>query len=235
MARNLPKAHRRDGRNRVVGYALVAAVVLLVAVIGVLLAGGGLFTDEPSSDAERDYQLLLDGLKKKPNDPSVLMTLAETEYALGKKTDALEHAKRSVAKAGEQPAFRLRYAALLLQDGDKVEARKQAEAEIALETPGDPEPFFLLAQIDRAEKKYREAQDNMEKGLAIEPMAADMIILYADILAESGNKEEAITQYKSALRFLPDDERAIRGLAALGVKVEPSTETTAHSTTDTNQ
>lgn len=230
MSSKLPKVTRRDGRSNMVVYALVAVVFLLAAVVGALLASGDLFSDEPQTDAERDYQLLLEGAKRTPNDPAILMTLAETEWKLGKEEEALDHAKRAAAVAKDEPGYRLRYAGLLLLNEDVAAARTVLEQEIALKTPGDAEPYFLRAQINRAEKKYDDAVADMEKGLGMAPVAADMMILYGDILAEAGKKDEAIKRYNYAWRFLPDDPRIIEGLAALGEKPPASEETTAHGT-----
>lgn len=225
MANSLPKAKRvNSGPNGLV-YALVAIVVLLGVAVGVLLMSDGLFTAEPQSDAERDYQVLLESLEENPEDPAVLMTLAEAEFALGKDEDAFKHAAAAVKFGGDAPAFRLRYAGLLVQAGQEEKARVLVEEEIALETPGDAEPFFLLAQIDRQTGDVDAAIVNIEKGLKIAPTAADMMILYADLLAESGDKDAAIAQYKKALKFLPGDERAEEGLKALGV-TPPSADST---------
>lgn len=228
MSTKLPKVHRRKGQSKTVTYALTGVVVVLAVVIGYLLASGDLFTDEPRTDAERDYQLLVDGAKANPGDPAILMTLAETEWRLGKKNEALAHGEDAVGFAGKEPGYRLRYAGLLLLNDDVKEARRLIEDEIALKTPGDPEPYFLRAQVNRTEKKYDEALEDMKTALRMTPTSADMIILYADILAEAGEKEAAIDQYKSALRYLPGDERAIDGLRGLGAEPPASTETTAH-------
>lgn len=231
VAHKLPKVRRRSGSSKAVTAVLGGAALLLVVVIGYLLSSGDLFSNEPRTDAERDYQLLLEGVKKNPRDPAVLMTLAEAEWKLGKKSEAIDHGRRAVDNAAARPGFRLRLAGLLLLDDQRKEARRFIDDEIALKTPGDPEPYFLRAQLNRVEKKYDDALADMKKALTMSPTSADMIILYADILAEAGEKEAAIDQYRSALRYLPGDARAVKGLEALGEKAPPSSETTAHGGT----
>lgn len=227
MTAKLPRVHRASGRPRTMVYALVGVAVLLLAVVGVLLFNGGLFSDQPASSAERDYLLLLDGLKKNPEDPAVLMTLAEAEFELDKTADAFKHAELAVKFAEEQAGFRLRYAVLLVRDGQIEKAQGLVEEEIALKDPNDAEAYFLLAQIHRELGDLEAAKDAASKGLALEPTAADMRILYGDILVELGKKELATEQYRQALRFLPGDQRAIDGLKALGVEPPASTETTS--------
>lgn len=227
MAAQLPKVQRASSRPRTVVYVLAGVAIVLLSVVAVLLLRGGLLTDEPTTSAERDYQILLEAAKENPKDPAVLMTLAEAEYEIGKKADALVRAEAAVKFAEKQPGFRLRFANLLIKDNQLDKARIQAQAEIDLATPGDPEPFFLLAQIERADGKLEEAEQLVSMGLAIAPTAADMRILYGDILAEQGKKELAAEQYRQALRFLPNDQRAIDGLTKLGEEVPVSTETTS--------
>lgn len=229
MSSRLPKVRRTRSRSPLLTYALGGVAILLLVALGVLLATGDLFTGQPASDAERDYILLKHSVEKDPKNPALLMTLAEAEYELGRRGDSLAHAEDAIAAAGEAPAFRLRYAGLLLREGKEAEARKLVNEEIALETPGDAEPYFLLAQIDGQEKKYEAAFKNMEEGLRIAPTAADMRIVYAELLAADGKKAAAIEQYSEALRFLPGDERAIQGLTSLGAPVPSEDATSPHS------
>lgn len=208
--------------------SLVAAVALLLGVVAaVLVFSGNLFTNEPKTDAERDYQLLVEGLEKDPKNPTILISLAEAEYELGKEQEAFEHAKASITFAKKMPGYRMRYATLLVRSEKLKDARAQVEAEIALKTKGDAEPFFLIAQIDREEKKYDDAIQSMESALKIAPTAADMRVVYGDILAEAGKKKDAVNQYKFALRFLPGDPRAVAGLKKLGVEPPKSADTTS--------
>jgi tetratricopeptide (TPR) repeat protein len=218
---NLPKAKRVQGGTSPVVYVLIGAIVVLILGIGLLLFSGDIFDDQPSSQAERDYQLLIEGLQDDPENVAVLMTLAETEMELGRETDAIGHAEKAWELGQETPGIPLRYAQVMVQVGEKDVAIVAIEKEIELDVAGaNAEPLFLLAQIHREDGDYEAAIATMEKALAIEYMAADMRILYADILAEAGREDEAIEQYEEALRFLPGDERAIEGLRILGISVE---------------
>ncbi|GAB4276278.1 MAG: hypothetical protein Kow0056_06520 [Coriobacteriia bacterium] len=230
MPNKAPRAKRIvTGEQRVV-YSLIIIVVILIGVVLALLFGGGMLSDEPRTPLERDYVLLLQGLERYPDDPAVLMTLAEVELELGKEADALEHASLAYEYGFETPGIPLRYAQILVQVGDTEQAKQAIDQEIELDTVGNnPEPLFLLAQILREEGDLEGALENMETGLDLAYQAADMRILYADMLAEAGREDDAIAQYEEALRYLPGDERAIAGLAALGVEYEATQTVDPHA------
>ncbi len=229
MSKALPSAQRVGGETSPVIFALIGMVVILLSVIVFMLVSGSLFDDQPSSVAERDYQVLLDGLAKYPDDPTVLMTLAEAEFDLGKNDDAIEHASRAWEFGSEMVGIPRRYAQMMMLVGDFEAAREGVEQEIALDTAGDnAEPLFLMAQIKRAEGDIEGALEVMEQALEISYMAADMRIIYAEILEEAGRTDDAIAEYEQALRYLPGDERATGALERLGVTVEETETVNPH-------
>lgn len=228
MAGNLPKARRVGGPDRTAVIVLAVAAVVLIGALGYLVLSGPLFSDEPASDAERDYQLLVAGLKKNPKDPATLMSLAEVEYELGKKPDAMGHAEKAVKIAKDEPFYRYRYATLLVREDRLKEAESALTAEIGL-AQSEAEPFFLLGQIQAKQKRYDEAKESLKQALAVNPNAADVRVIYAGVLEDAGDTAEAKTQYLIALKFIPDDQRAIEGLKRLGVDYEASATVDPHS------
>jgi tetratricopeptide (TPR) repeat protein len=214
-------------------YVLVAAIVALVAGIGVLLFSGDLFDPQPSSKAERDYLLLVEGLQENPENPVVLMALAETEMELGREDDAAGHALQAFELGEDVPGIPQRYAQIMLAMGDDEAALVGVQAELEIGAlSSSPEPYFIWAQILRSREDLDGALEKMEQALAVEYMAADIRIVYADMLAEAGREDDAIDQYQEALRFLPGDDRAISGLEALGVSVEATQGVNPHGTTE---
>lgn len=233
MSSNLPKVRRAGASQRLLVWALVGVVLALVAAVGLLLFGGPLFDDTPQSDLERDYLLLVDALKSNPEDPAVLMTLAETEYELGKTSDALDHAAKAVEVGGDTAGFAVRYAQLLLLEGELDKAEEQARRDIELDTDKqDAGARFILSQILFEAGETDEAIAMMEEGLGIDYTAADMRVVYGEMLAEAGEKEKAIEQFQTALQFLPGETRAIDGLAELGVTYEATSTANPHESTD---
>ncbi len=224
------KARRVRGGTPPLVYALIGVVLFLIVVIAVLLFSDGFFSNEPKSQAERDYQLLLAGLKENPEDPAVLMTIAEVEMDLGKESEAREHAEKAWEFGSETPGIPFRYAQVMLQLDDLEAAKKGVDKAIELDVQkGNAEPRFLLAQITRAEGDLEGAIVIMGEALEIGYMAADMRILYAEMLEEAGRTDEAIEQYKEALRYLPGDARAIDALERLGVTVEETETVNPHA------
>lgn len=231
MATELPKVRRKNSSSSPVIYSLIGVVVVLLSVIAFLLFSGELFDPQPGSDLERDYQLLVDGLASDPENPSVLMTLAEVEFDLGKKTEALDHATKAFEFGNTQAGIPLRYAQLMLRADDFERARAGIDAEIELDTQqANAEPLFLLAQVQRAEGDLESAISTMEQALKLGYMAADMRILYAEMLVEAGRTDDAIAEYRDALRYLPGDERALSALEELGVTVEETETVNPHET-----
>jgi tetratricopeptide (TPR) repeat protein len=209
-------------------WILTALIVVLLAVVAFLIAGMPLLDEAPRSDVERDYRLLLQAYRDDPTNPEVLMTLAEAEYELGKRSDAIERAEGAVKLAKNQTDYRLRFAALLVRSGDLEEARRMLEAEIELVGSDNAEPYFLLAQVLNGQGKTEEGLSMMEKALDLQPMAADMRASYAAMLEEAGKKKQAVEQYKSALRYLPGDQTIVEALERLGVEVDPTESSDPH-------
>ncbi|MDZ4168917.1 MAG: hypothetical protein U1E26_04575 [Coriobacteriia bacterium] len=230
MAGSLPKARRVSGSNRTVLVVLAVAALVLAGALAWLLLNGSFFSDEPQSGLERDYALLIQGLQSNPKDPATLMSLAEVEFDLGKKADAFAHANDAVKYAGEQSFYNLRYATLLVRNNQLEEAEKAIMVEIKITKTTKAEPHFLYAQILAEREAYPDAIKAMQTGLRIDPTAADMGIVYAQILEKAGKKDAAIDNYEKALRFLPGNEEAIAGLKRLGVKYsEPTGTVDPHS------
>jgi len=210
----------------VVAWALVAVISLLAVVIGLLVTSGSLFSTEPTSDLERDYQLLLEGLKANPENSAVLMSLAEVEYDLGKKADAMDHADKAVEVDPDNDAIQVRYSQLLIREERIDDARavleKLTEDNDML---GDETVFFLLAQIEREAENYDTAIEHMSRAVELEPVNGDFRVVFGGIYEKADMKDEAIEQYEEALRFLPNNEEAMAGLRRLGVEVEETTST----------
>ncbi|MHB1340769.1 MAG: tetratricopeptide repeat protein [Coriobacteriia bacterium] len=222
-----PRVKRVGDRSTLLAWSLVGVIVLLAVAVGVLLNANSLFGGQPRSDLERDYDLLVDGLRENPDDPAVLMTLAEAEYDLGKTTDAFAHGVRAVEVAGESDGFRLRLSQLYIMDGRFDQAQQLLEAELATESADtDSESYFLLGQVQRELGDLDAAVRSLAEAVRLTPVSADMRLVYAEALEEAEQIDEAIEQYQAALRFLPDSERAVAGLNRLGVEAEASTTAT---------
>ncbi|PKQ17162.1 MAG: hypothetical protein CVT67_01605 [Actinobacteria bacterium HGW-Actinobacteria-7] len=218
-ASSLPKVKRANRRTTVLTWAFLGTFIVVLAVIIGLLLTGTLFNTEPKTDTERDYQLLLDGLKRNPKNAALLMTLAETEWDLGRKGDARSHAEKAIANGAKESGIQLRYAQLMIKDNKLDIATKAVERELVVTEYKAAEPYFLLAQIQAEQKKYDEAIKTMDKGLKIIPTAADMRVTYGEILEKADKKKRAIAQYTEALKYLPGNEDAIAGLKRLGAPI----------------
>lgn len=224
MAARKPKVKRVISPQQAIPWILAGVAFLLVGVIAVLLASEGVFDSGPTSDAERDYLLLVEGLKKNPDDPAILMTLAEVEYDLGKKADAIAHAERAVKVAKDPEGWSVRLAALYIRDGQIEKAKAALETELkGGDGTNDGEAYFLLGQVERDLGDIDAAIEALTKAVELMPVNADIRLVYAEVLEQAGKKQEAAVQFQAALKFLPGDERALAGLKRLGVEPEETT------------
>ncbi len=229
MAPKPIKVSRNRGSKSLL-ISLVVIVALLAAAVGYLVFGSPLFDTEPKSATERDYQVLMAALRTHPDDPAVLMTLAEKEYDLGRKVEALEHAAKAADVETPTAGIPVRYAQLLMLENQLKKAEEFALVEIGLDKDRKSAgPRWILAQIQFAQGREDDALKSMAEGLAIDPMAADARILYADMLVKTGDDKSAVREYRTALKFVPDDPRAIEGLRGLGVKYEATSTADPHS------
>jgi tetratricopeptide (TPR) repeat protein len=218
----LPKVKRVDKRTSTLTWVVLGAFIVVLAVFIGLLLNGTIFSSQPKSDAERDYEVLLQGLKQKPNDPVLLMTVAEIEYELGRKGDAWAHADKALKKGAGTAGLQLRYAALKIKDDKIDDALKAVQREIVIDEKS-AEALFLLSQLLAEKKDYDGAIKAMDKALVMQPQAADMRIVYGEILEKADKKKRAIAQYKEALKYLPNSPQAVEGLKRLGAEVPTST------------
>jgi len=229
LAPAAPKVRRVSGGPSKVTYGLLGVVAVLIVVVGVLLLGGDLFNQTPQNDLERDHRMLVEALRDNPDNPGVLMTLAEVEYEMGRKRDAMDRAARASEVASATPGINVRYAQLLMLEERFEEAEAAANKEIEIAGTRSGHPYFILAQVLRAQGRLDEAIAQVEIAIRIDYYAADMKILYGDMLVEADRKDEAIDQYNEALRYLPDDPRIVKALESLGVTVAPSDGSNPHA------
>lgn len=229
MARPLPKVRRVDSGHRLM-LVLVAFIVVLAGALTYLVVVGAPFGGEAKSDVERDYELLVKGVAENPEDPATIMSLAEAEYELGREDEALEHAELAIEYAEGAQFYNMRYATMLVRSDRLEDAVAALETEIEIAGEGDAEPYFLLAQIKADQKDLDAAIEAMGTGLRIEPNAADMRVVFGEIYQQAGEKDLAAEQFSTALRFLPDEQRAMEGLDRLGVAYEPSEGSSPHET-----
>jgi tetratricopeptide (TPR) repeat protein len=219
------KARRTSAPHSKLILVLIGVVLALLAVIVVVLAQSPLFREPTANEIARDE--VLAALDANPGDADLLMSLAEIEYELGRKGDALGHAEQAVANGGEIVGINMRYAMLLLRERQVDEAKVALEAEITLD-PTVAEPHFLMAQVLREQGDLEGAIAEAETALDINPIDGDYRMLYAQVLALAGRTDEAIAAYRSALAVLPGDERGIQGLSELGVTYDSSETTSPH-------
>jgi predicted Zn-dependent protease len=223
------KARKAVSRERTMVYLLLAVVVALVLIVGILLLQSPLFKEPTAVDLA--YQELLAGVEQNPDDAGLLMSLAEIEWELKKRGDAIEHAERALAAGKDVPGIGWRYAMLMIKADQADRAGAALEAEVAL-NPDNMDALFLLGQVKRENGDLEGAAEALKEVLKVRYYDADARIVYAGVLAQMGDKEGAIKEYEAARRYLPDDPRILQGLKDLGETVEETVTVDPHGSTE---
>jgi tetratricopeptide (TPR) repeat protein len=78
------------------------------------------------------------------------------------------------------------------------------------------EAFILLAQANEKLGNWKEAVVAYDGYLKLDKSAADMLIARGFAKIEAGDKDGAKADFTTALQFIPDDARALKGLKKIG-------------------
>ncbi|CAB4947319.1 unannotated protein [freshwater metagenome] len=168
------------------------------------------------ADAEA---LLRRALATDPEDAGLQAALAHVLLALGRSTEALEHAERTIALAPEVGyGHALRSIALGTDLRRRREAVDAAREAVRLD-PEDPSCHQILAVACLRSRWWPEALDAADRAIALDPEDADAHGVRGAALMGSGRPAEAEDAYREALRLAPEDGDALHDLGlAVGVQ-----------------
>jgi tetratricopeptide (TPR) repeat protein len=118
------------------------------------------------------------------------------------------------------PAGDRNLAAVLFQDGRYQEAAEAYE-DLVQDDPEDPALHTSLAGALGALGRHDEAMEHLEVALGLEPLNPEAYHNRAVLHERNGQREQAVTDYRTALRYNPQYEPARQALARLGVSDNP--------------
>jgi tetratricopeptide (TPR) repeat protein len=232
-----------DRSTRWLLWAVVTAVLMLVAVVAYGFFAGGFITAAPRSAQERSLAITADAIAKNPTEGSAYAIRAETLFGLGRKAEAYQVlAQGEKAVGGKNPAllYILRSrTALLNSEGKFAEAEKVGQkamlasddylaiqgAELMLkkvtaingnlQTQVSVDTAIQLAAAYMGLKKYDKAIEMYNYALKLEPLGGDILTLRGFAYLASGDKVKAKADFEQTLQYLPGDPEATRGMKQL--------------------
>lgn len=125
----------------------------------------------------------LKALQFAPDDDLIQLNMALCLFGSGQlnEADALITAHPWAELANEPALFNLR-ANVALSRGKSRQARKLAKEAVRLSAGQEPGLFAILVRIEINQERYREAWDALIRGLALDPVHADLLELQLTLL-----------------------------------------------------
>jgi tetratricopeptide (TPR) repeat protein len=138
---------------------------------------------------------------------------AESLYYSGQKEAARDHLKKLIAADPPYwPAFDFLTDEALAR-GDRRSARELLETRLTALQPDDEGRLVKLAQLDLAEKRWKDLLNVCERWLSLNPYRASPWLLKANALREQGALAESIRTYKKIVELNPAESNAWLGMA----------------------
>ena len=101
-----------------------------------------------------------------------------------------------------------------LEQNDNNKAIEMINTGLSSE-PGNPELYFILARIHLAKKDSRSAINALEKAIDIDDSKASYNLLLADIILDTGKRDDATFYYETAVLYAPENVDALFKLGKL--------------------
>jgi hypothetical protein len=224
------------------GFAVLLVVLYLVTVISALLMGI-LNPTEPRTRAERDiryYEMLT---AQSPKDTSLwksyVNALMSTKQYL-KAQDVIDRASKAIDQKETQDFLAAQaelYLATKKYDqaittADEVRAKLKSFHDKAKKTPGTAEAkgleinenywdaLLVKSEAQAATGDKKAAIKSLDTYIKEKYTASDALVRRGLLKAETGDKAGAETDFRTALKFIPNDPAALAGLKKIGAKAD---------------
>ncbi|MEM7627026.1 MAG: tetratricopeptide repeat protein [Planctomycetota bacterium] len=154
--------------------------------------------------------VLRQGLAQNPDDA---LTHAMLGYALTERAEAEElgeaegHLGRAIMLSPDLPFAYYAMGTLRLKQRDATRARQDVDAALRLD-PYDADHYALRAQIEIAARRWADAAEWAEKGLAVDAEHMACTNIRALALSNLGRRDEANRAIDAALKTAPEDSYA---------------------------
>ncbi len=206
-----------DAAELIPGWLALLVLILLLAVAGLggYLIRGALTGKPVTTPTQLAVDEMEQQLESDPNDPERLLALGYAYQQEGRYDEALGLYEQTLAlDPGNTGALFNKGVALTLLG-------KSKEAEVAYWDVLEVAPDHALAAKALGDyyvgkKQYKSALTALEPVIAVQPQYADLQYLAGYSCEQLGITETAITYYRGALSYDPDDQGAKDGLDRLG-------------------
>jgi len=142
---------------------------------------------------------------------------------------AMEIIDREISQAHQDVDVKFWRARILFWSG-KLEEAEREYREIVIAVPNDPDYWLGLSAVYSHEGRSREAEETVNRALALDARRADIHLARARALRDLQNFEEAKLEFQKTLELDPTSREARQGLHSL--KADPKHEFSLGTNTD---
>ncbi len=140
-----------------------------------------------------------DLLKLNPGNLTIRMDLGETLLAEARYDEAIEQFTEIKDKLDSYPKVHYQLARVYLARNNAAKAREMAKRELEL-NPNLDSAHFIMGEVFRLEKDYREAILKYEKAISLNPRSVDALVAMAILKLQQNYANEAIDLLLRALK-----------------------------------
>ena len=141
-------------------------------------------------------------LKLNPGNLKIRMNLGEFYLEEKKYNDAIDEFTEVKDRLQSYPKVHYQLAKVYLAKGEMDKAGEMAKKELEL-NPNLDSAYFIVGEVHRLNKEYREAIPKYEKAIALNPKATDALMSMAWIRLNQNYTSESIELYNRALKEDP--------------------------------
>lgn len=138
-------------------------------------------------------------LKLNPGNLKVRLELGEFLYNTRKYSDAIVEFEEVRSKLASYPKVHFMLAKVYLATGDVAKAKEMALKELEL-NPTLDSAHFIVGEVARIEKDYREAILKYEKAISLNPKSVEALMAMAWIKLAQNYASESVELYNRAMR-----------------------------------
>lgn len=213
---------------KLMGFVLRILIFLTIIAVGVALVFvmRAVLLDKPTGPrtaVEREIMDAEASVKSSPTSVKARIMLSLAYSRAGRYNDAIEEASTAVKLDGSNATAYYALGVARGRQGDTKEAISAFSKSVKLETGTadvNQQAYYELGEIYMRERKYKEAVEAYRGALANGPEATYVVIALARAYEKVGNRQEAITEYRSILDYDPTNQEAKDALTRLGVKLK---------------